>query len=87
MNANDVIKMGRKRALAPSMAASRMDSPALRALHRELDDEHCVLAEQADEHDEADLRVDVVGEPERTEQTNEPEDASRQGEQDRERAG
>ena len=61
MKANDVIRMGRKRTFAPSMAASQHRRALLVLLHGELDDQHRVLPEQAHEHHQADLRVDVVG--------------------------
>ena len=61
MNANDVIKIGRKRSRAASRAASRISTPALATLLGELHDEDRVLAGQTDQQGQADLRVDVVG--------------------------
>ena len=50
MNANEVIRIGRKRSLRA--CDGRLDTVRALAvlLHGELDDEHRVLAEQADEH-------------------------------------
>jgi hypothetical protein len=63
MNAKAVIRIGRKRSRAASSAAS--SALALLVLHlRELDDQDGVLGREADQHDEADLHVDVVVEPE-----------------------
>ena len=63
MNAKDVIRIGRSRSRAPSRAASTSGSPLLEGVLRELHDEDRVLGRQADQHDEADLPVDVEGEP------------------------
>ena len=61
MNANEVIKMGRRRRRAPSRAASCDGLVAFLKLHaRELDDQDRVLRRKTDQHDETDLRVNVV---------------------------
>ena len=66
MKANEVMRIGRSRMRQASSAAST-GGPALHVeLARELDDQDRVLAGQADQHEEADLREDVVvalGEP------------------------
>ena len=59
MNANDVITIGRSRSRHASSVASRRGSPASRRVLGELDDQDRVLARQADQHHEADLREDV----------------------------
>ena len=43
------------------MAASLRLEPFRAPLHCEFDDQNRVLAEQADQHDQTNLRVDVVG--------------------------
>ena len=66
MNATDVISTGRSRTRHASRIAVRRSSPSLLALPRELDDQDRVLARQAGQHQEADLREHVVvaaGEP------------------------
>jgi hypothetical protein len=60
MNANEVIRIGRKRSRAPSSAASTSGLPFGQFFVGELDNQNGVLGRQADEHDQADLRVDVV---------------------------
>ena len=59
MNANDVIRIGRSRSWHASSVASRRSTPAVALELGELDDQDRVLARQADQHDEADLREDV----------------------------
>ena len=59
--------------------------PFLAPLHRELDDQDRVLAEQADQHDQADLGVDVVGQPHDLEEQEGPEEPDRQREDHRQR--
>ena len=61
-NANEVMTIGRSRSRAASTAASKNDLPSLRLqLHRELDDQDRVLRGQADQRQQADLEVEVVG--------------------------
>ena len=59
MKANEVIMIGRSRSWQASSVASRRGTPASRCCLGELDDQDRVLAGQADQHDEADLREDV----------------------------
>ena len=54
------MRIGRRRSLAPSRAASSSALPRSCRVLRELDDEDRVLRAQADEHDETDLGEDVV---------------------------
>ena len=60
INANDVIRMGRRRMRAASTAASVMDIPLCTKLFGELDDQNAVFAGQANQHDHSDLAVNVV---------------------------
>ena len=60
MKANDVIRIGRSRRCAASMAASRTLLPCSCAFLGELDDQNGVLGGQSDQRHDADLRVDVV---------------------------
>ena len=60
MNAKAVIKIGRKRRRADSSAASSADLAGIVLGLGELDDEDRVLGGEANEHDQADLHVDVV---------------------------
>ena len=61
MKAKAVIRIGRKRSLAASSAASTVPIPSSSTfILRELDDEDRVLGREADEHDEPDLGEDVV---------------------------
>ena len=60
MNANDVIRIGRRRTRAACSAARSIDSPCSRSVLRELDHQDRVLAGEADQHDEPDLAEDVV---------------------------
>src|SRR4029434_1858713 len=63
MKANDVIRIGRRRKLS---AFERGDDQLFTFVHarlRELDDKDGVLRSEADEHDDADLGVDVEIEP------------------------
>ena len=59
MNANDVIRIGLKRSRAPSMRSFRQRPAFLEFVFGELDDQNGVLSGQADQHDQADLRVHV----------------------------
>ena len=54
----DVIRIGRSRSRHASSVACAGASPGLVPLLGELDDQDGVLARQADQHDEADLRED-----------------------------
>ena len=58
MKANEVIRIGRSRS-RQAPVSPRDASARARACLGELDDQDGVLAGQADEHDEADLREDV----------------------------
>ena len=60
MKAIEVIRIGRKRKRHASMAASIGDMPFVLFLLGEFDDQDRVFAREADEHDQADLREDVV---------------------------
>ena len=63
MKANDVIRIGRSRsARAFERGVDQIACPA-RARLRELDDQDRVLRREADQHDEADLRVHVESKP------------------------
>ncbi len=60
MNANEVIRIGRSRSRAPSSAASHQVLLLRRAaLCANSTDQNGVLGSQADQHDDADLGVDV----------------------------
>ena len=59
MKANDVIITGRKRNRAPSVAASSSGTPVLALLLGKLDDQNAVLGRKADQHDHADLRIEI----------------------------
>ena len=85
MNASDVIRIGRSRIRAASIAASTIDMPALAQLLGELDDQDRVLRRQADQHDQADLAVDVVGEAARPLRAERAEHRERHAEQHDER--
>ena len=64
----EVIRIGRRRCTEASITASRVLSPLLAQLVGELDDQDAVLGIEPDQHDHADLAVDVErlpGEPER----------------------
>ena len=84
--ASVVIRIGRSRAAAASRTAASARRRAGRAaLVRELDDQDAVLRDEADQHDEADLRKDVqrlAEVPEREQRAGERE---RHREQDHER--
>lgn len=82
MNASEVIRMGRSRCRAASRTASNGRSPS-RHLSSELDDEDGVLPEQADEHDQRDVRVDVVLEARELQEPERSEDPRRQRQDDR----
>ena len=60
MNAMDVITMGRSRRRAASSTAVTRSRPSFLQMLRELDDQDGVLGGEAHEHQEADLREDVV---------------------------
>ena len=60
MNANDVIRIGRRRMRLASSAAVRSIATLPLEIARELDDQNRVLAREPDEHEQADLREDVV---------------------------
>ena len=78
--------MGRRRSSAASMAASMMVRALLEELLGELDDEDRVLGGETDEHDEADLHVDVVDQGRAMATRRErAEDGHGNGEQDDER--
>ncbi len=66
MKANDVIRIGRSRKRQASTVASNDGSALVLELLGELDDQDGVLGRQADEHDKADLREDVVVHAHRT---------------------
>ena len=85
MNANDVIRIGRSRMRAASTAASAMLSPAPPQLLGELDDQNAVLGRQADQHDQADLAVDVVDQAAQPLRTERAEHGERHRQQDDER--
>ncbi len=60
MNAIDVISTGRSRTRHASRIAVTRSAPSSSRCLRELDDQDGVLARQAGQHEEADLREDVV---------------------------
>ena len=60
MKAIDVIRIGRNRSRLASIAASMRLAPAEFELAREFHDQDGILRRQADQHDQADLREDVV---------------------------
>src|SRR5512135_277245 len=65
----------------PALDGRLLDAQALPApLHREFHDEDRILAEQADQHDQADLGVDVVGQAHDLQQPEGAEDPDRQRE-------
>ena len=70
---------------AASTAASTIDRPALAQLLGELDDQDRVLRRQADQHHQADLAVDVVGEAAQPLRAERAEHGQRHAEQDDER--
>ena len=61
MKAKLVIITGRKRSRAPSIADSRIALPCAPLLDGELDDQDAVLGGERDQHDQADLGIDVEG--------------------------
>ena len=85
MNASEVIRIGRKRSRAASIAAADGDSPSCVLQHRELDDQDRVLRGEPEQRHEADLEVDVVGQPAQPDRRERAERAERQREQHRER--
>ena len=60
MNAKAVIRIGRNRILAPVSAASAMLLPFLVFALGEFDDQNGVFGREANQHDEADLSVNIV---------------------------
>ena len=60
MKAMEVIRIGRRRSRAASMAASKAGLARLLRIHRELHDQDGVLGRQADGGQQADLEIDVV---------------------------
>ena len=60
MNANAVIRIGRNRSFAPTRASIHQALALSRARLRELDDQDRVLRGEPDQHDQTDLRKDVV---------------------------
>ena len=60
MKAIEVMRIGRRRVAAACVTASIGSRALLAQLIRELDDENRVLGREADQHDVADLRVDVA---------------------------
>ena len=60
INANDVIKIGRSRIRAASMAASTIVNPVPAQLLREFHDQDCVLARKPDQHHQSDLAIHVI---------------------------
>ena len=85
MKAKAVIRIGRSRRRAASIAASTMLETFLAPPLGELDDQDRVLGGEADQHDEADLRIDVdlhAAQPQRQQRA---EQRERHREQDHER--
>ena len=80
MKANEVMRMGRNRSLAPSSAASTTSRPLCHLVARELDDQDGVLRGKSDQHDETDLRVDVEIELAQVQAGKCTEDGDRHGE-------
>ena len=85
MKANEVIRMGRRRSSAASIAASAMERPFAAQLLGKLDDQNRVFGRKADQHHEADLAIDVVGQPAQRHQPQRAEHRHRHGQQDDER--
>jgi hypothetical protein len=73
MKANE-IKIGRKRARAPSIAALSISVAS--PLYGKFDDQNGILGEQPDKHDQSDLEVDIVSNPE-IDKTNSSSDTNR----------
>ncbi len=63
MKAKEVIRIGRRRVRAASIAASMRSRPSRFRLARELDDQDGVLGRQPDQHHQADLGQDIVVPP------------------------
>ena len=82
MKASEVIITGRKRNLAPSVAASEQFDAALALLLGEFDDQDAVLGREADQHDHADLAVKVEGQPAEQDEQERAEHADRHRKQD-----
>ena len=85
MNANDVMRIGRRRSRAASIAASRMPMPCVAQLVRELHDQNRVLRRETDDGDQSDLEVDVVRLAAEPDAEQRAEHAERNAEQHRER--
>ena len=86
MNANEVIRIGRKRRRAPASAASAIGRFSFSALHAgEFHDENGVLRRQSQQHDQADLHVDVVHQPAQQRAEKRAEDSHRQPQKHAER--
>ena len=60
MNANEVMRIGRKRRREPSSAASIIPSPSRRSFLRDLDDENSVLGRERNQKHETNLNIDIV---------------------------
>ena len=85
MKAKDVIRIGRSRSRAASMAASTVVAALDLQLARELDDQDRVLAGQPDQHEQADLSEDVVVAAREPHAGDRREQAHRHDQDDRER--
>ena len=85
MNANDVIRIGRRRMRADSIAASTIDRPALAQLLGELDDQDRVLRREADQQHQPDLAEHVVVEAAQQLRGQRAEHRQRHAEQDDQR--
>ena len=72
MNANEVIMTGRKRRRAPSVAASSKRNASFPLLLGKFHDQDAVLRGQADQHDHADLRVEIERQTRQTMAMKEP---------------
>ena len=59
MNANEVMRIGRRRTRAPLSAASITDAP-LELGFGELDDQDRIFGGETDQHDETDLGINIV---------------------------
>ena len=84
MKANEVMRIGRRRSFEPSHGrVENLD--AFLAFHLgELDDEDRVLGRQPDEHDQADLRIDVQVEVAHQHANHRAQHDGRRGQQHRE---
>ena len=63
INAKEVIRIGRRRKRAPSRVASSSGLPFSYSSLGEFNNQDGVLCGQSDEHDQSDLRVDIVFHP------------------------